>query len=486
MRRLSCSVSVLIVLAVLASACKTPAPQATSTSTLQPTQVPTATPQPTITPTPVVITNPPTSPEMVDAIELKGKNIKVVYWHNRPQKDHELIQAMLAEFNKTNPYGIEARAEIAGIKYSDVYSRVNRAIQNGNPPDLSVAYPNQAAFYRVQNAVIDLTPFIQSKKYGLSQADEADYFPIFLASDANPHYQGERLGFPTQRSIEVMYYNADWLEQLGYDAPPTDWRAWQKIACQASQPAQKKYGWAFRHDASNFASQVFARGGRILAEDGSAYVFNSQAGIDTMTLILQMFLNRCAVEVPAAEPDGEIARFANGQVLFVFASSSNLARYKEAVSQAGKFNWNIAMLPQTGQPAVNLYGASVSVYRTVPERELAAWLVIKFLSEKAQTARWAIHTGYLPVRQSAKNQVIAAYKADPTWGAVADSYARLFDWLEYARIESPVIGYDEVRQLIDAELMSKVISNPSADVKKLLNETVAKANQRLAENKPRR
>ena len=107
----------------------------------------------------------------------------MVYWHNRPQKDQDLLQAMLDEFNKSNPYGIKARAEIAGAAYPDVYNKVNAAIQAGQPPEISVAYQNQAAFYRAQGAVIDLNPFIKSKKYGLSDDDLKDYFQTFLDSD---------------------------------------------------------------------------------------------------------------------------------------------------------------------------------------------------------------------------------------------------------------------------------------------------------------
>src|SRR5262249_42479502 len=124
---------------------------------------------------PVAVTNPPTSPEMVDSIDLTGKNVEVVYWHNRPQKDQELLQSMLDEFTKSNPYGIKARAEIAGAGYPDVYNKVNAAIQAGQPPEISVAYQNQAAFYRAQNAVIDLNPFVKSKKYGFSDDDLKDY-----------------------------------------------------------------------------------------------------------------------------------------------------------------------------------------------------------------------------------------------------------------------------------------------------------------------
>lgn len=427
----------------------------------------------------------PATPEAVDAIDLAGKNVEVVYWHNRPQQDQDLLQSMFDEFSKSNTYGIKAKAEIAGAGYPDVYNKVNAAIQAGQPPEMSVAYQNQAAFYRGQGAVIDLTPFLKSKKYGLSADDLKDYFQTFLDSDQNPQFQGERLGFPTQRSMEVMYYNVDWLKKLGYDAPPTDWKAWEEIVTKAADAANKKYGWAFRHDASNFASQVFSRGGRILAEDGKSYVFNSQAGVDTIAMIQRLFKAKTAIEVPASERNGEQNRFAAGDVLFVIASSSGLPFYQDAVAKGAKFKWDIAMLPNTGKPAVNLYGASISVYKTTPEKELAAWLLVKYLGEKAQTTKWAVATGYLPVRQSAKSDVLAAFKADPKWGSVADSYGKMFDWVGYTQVESPVAGYDPVRETIDKDIMSAVLTDATADPKKLLDAGVDKANKVLAENAPK-
>lgn len=475
----------LVAIALITAACAAPAPSAVA-----PTAVPAAQPttasaaQPTAVPA-AELTNPPTSPEMVDAIDLTGKNVEVVYWHNRPQKDQDLLQSMLDEFNASNPYGIKARAEIAGAGYPDVYSKVSAAIQAGQPPEMSVAYQNQAAFYRNQGAIVDLNPFVTSKKYGLSDADIKDYFGSFLASDENPQFNKERLGFPTQRSLEVMFYNKAALEKLGYTEAPKTWEQFEEIACKASDPANNKYGWAFRHDASNFASQVFSRGGRILSADGQSYVFNDQAGQDSLALIQRLLKNKCAVEIPTSERFGEQNRFANGELMFVFASSSGLPFYNDAVNKGAKFNWDIALLPNTGKPAVNLYGASVSVYKTTPEKELASWLVLKFLGEKAQTTKWAINTGYLPVRQSAKDEVIAAYKANPLWGTAADSYAKMFDWAQYAQIESPVAGYDPVRKIIDEEVMSKVISDPNADVKAILDAAVQKANAILKENAPK-
>ena len=81
--------------------------------------------------------------------------------------------------------------------------------------------------------------------------------------------------------------------------------------------------------------------------------------------------------------------------------------------------------------------------------------------------------------------MIKAFKANPPWGPVADSYAKMFDWAQYSMIESPVAGYDPVRALIDTDIMSKVINDPKADVKKLLDAAVKKSNDILKENAPK-
>jgi multiple sugar transport system substrate-binding protein len=474
-RKLLAFVSLLVIAATLLSACG-------SAATPAPTSAPA---KPTEAPKPIVVNNPPKTADEVDAIDLKGKNVSVTYWHNRPQADQDFLQKMLDEFNTSNPYGITAKAEIGGATYNDLYNKINAAIQAGQPPELSLAYQNQAAFYRAQGAVIDLNPFIKSKKYGFSDADLKDYFQAFLDSDANPQYAGERLGFPTQRSMDVLYYNVDWLKKLGYDAPPTTWAQFEEMACKATDKANKKYGWAYQHDASNFAAVVFGFGGRILAPDGKSYVFNSDAGVQATQMLQRLFAQGCAIDVPPSEANGQQNRFGNGDSLFAMGSSSGLPFYADAVSKAGKFKWDIAMPPYNGKQVINLYGASISIYKTTPEKELAAWLMIKFLGEKAQTTKWAVQTGYLPVRASAKDDVIAGFKANPRWGPVADSYARLFDWAQYSAIESPVAGYDPVRALIDSDILVKIIADPKADVKASLDAAVTKSNGILAENAPK-
>ena len=103
--------------------------------------------------------------------------------------------------------------------------------------------------------------------------------------------------FPKAKSVEEFWENiAQGRECISFFSPEEV----KEAACKASDASANKYGWAFRHDASNFASEVFTRGGRILAPDGQSYVFNSDAGVQSAKMIQDLFKNKCAVEIPTS------------------------------------------------------------------------------------------------------------------------------------------------------------------------------------------
>lgn len=473
-------------------AAPTTAPEpAATTAPAAPEATATAAPEPTAAPA-VQINNPPRTAEEVDAIDLTGKNVTIKFWHRYSGSQITKVLEIANDFNEKNPYGIKVELEQAGSTYDDVYNKINATIQGGGDlPALAIAYQNQAALYRGEGMVVDLTPFIQSRKYGLSDEDLADFFPYFLASDKNPQFPGEVLGWPTQRSMEVLYVNLDMLNELGATEPPRTLAELEELACKAANPAEEKYGFVWRNDASNFATLVFANGGDILAPDASGYVFNSQAGLEALSFYKRLFENNCAVAIPTSERFGEQNRFAAGKLLFVAASSSGLPFYASAVARSEKpFKWTIAMFPQASadaRPKVNLYGASWSVLKTTPEQELAAWLFMKHFTEKENTAAWAITSNYMAVRQSAAQIAIEQVKASSRFAdfpEAAEGYAKLYEWIQYGAVESPVAGYDPVRKLI-RDMVQTVAVQGEGDPAEALEAAVRQANELLAEYAPR-
>ena len=119
-----------------------------------------------------------------------------------------------------------------------------------------------------------------------------------------------------------------------------------------------------------------------------------------------------------AERYGEQTDFANQKVLFTMGSSSGLPYYASAVEagEAGQFDWSVAPLPHTtSKPQINVYGASVSVPKTTPEQQLAAWLFIRWFTEPEQQVRWVETSNYFPVRKSVANNLGSYFSNNPNY-----------------------------------------------------------------------
>lgn len=131
------------------------------------------------------------------------------------------ITKLIDEFNSTNGWHITVKGEYAG-RYNDIYNKMIASIAGNATPDLVAAYQNQSASYELSDALVDLNPYVNSPKWGIKN-ELSDYFKGFLDQDVNAQFGGKRLGFPLNRSLEVIYYNLDWLNKLGYSKPPVTW-----------------------------------------------------------------------------------------------------------------------------------------------------------------------------------------------------------------------------------------------------------------------
>ncbi|MBN1956161.1 MAG: ABC transporter substrate-binding protein [Anaerolineae bacterium] len=396
----------------------------------------------------------------------------VTYWHQHSGEREEVIQAMIDDFNATNEWGITVQGEFAG-GYDEIYSKNVAGIPAGEVPDLSVAYQNQAATYASLGALVELTPYIESEQWGFTEEELADFFPFVEEGDYLAQFEG-RYGFAPHRSMEVLFYNEDWLADLGYDHPPRTWEEFREMACAASDPDTGTYGYEFSIDTSTFADMVFNNGGEMLNEDATAFIFGDEHGLAALNLLSEMFDEGCAVL--ETERYSDQADFGAGKVLFTISSTSGLLYYRSAVAGGAGFNWNVAPLPTTlDMPQVNIYGASLSVFKSTPERQLAAWLFIRWFAEQEQQARWARSSNYFPVRASAANSLTDYFVENP-------QYERAFTFLSYEpAIEPNVAGYDECRDAI-GEMLNAVASGQ--DPATLLPSTQAECNAFLEEAAP--
>ncbi len=396
-----------------------------------------------------------------DLSTVDPRGATVTYWYQHSQARETALQTLIAQFNKDNPWGITVKGEYAG-GYSDIFNKMNAAISGGATPNLVVAYQNEAAAYRQADAIVDLNPYVNDPKYGISAQDRKDFFQDFLAQDVQVRLGGQRLGWPPNRSLEVLYYNADWLKALGYSAPPKTWQEFADACRRASDPTKGTVGYEVGTDASHIFAQVIGRGGDFVSPDGQSYLFETKATKDTLLFLQKLFQSGSARKI--AERYGDQADFANGKVLFTLDSTAGLPFYAKAVqgSTKGAFSWGVAAIPHdTPEAVLNIYGASVSIVKSTAQKQLASWLFLRWMSEAKQQAAWVKVSAYFPVRQSAVADLADFLKANPT-------FAQGFELLKSSRqkAEPSLPGYEQVRDAITTAVNAVL---DGADV----NQTVA-------------
>jgi multiple sugar transport system substrate-binding protein len=406
----------------------------------------------------------------------------VVFWHVYSQPNQAAIDAIATAFNASNPYHITVKPEYQG-NYSDLFRKMLAVLGTSDAPNVVVAYQNQAATYALGGGVIDMRPLVDSPKWGLSEADKADFFPGFYQSDVFASFGGARYGFPPSRSAEVMYYNGDWLAELkaagkiDFDGPPTTPAQFRQAACAATKSpfgkatSKGSVGYELSVDASRFASWTFAFGGQIFDDSTDRFTYDSPAAVNAMTFLQGLFRDGCASVV--TENYGDQTDFAAGRTLFTVGSSVGIPYYKSAVDAGARFAWSATALPHTTpNPVINVYGASVSLPTGhTKAADLAAWLFVKYYTEPAVQAKWAEATNYFPVRKSVASEMSDYFATHPTYKAT-------FDLLGYGTAEPPVPGYDYVRDEIASD-MSAIMDG--ASVTDTLKSANAAANQILAD-----
>lgn len=421
----------------------------------------------------------------IDEIELDGTT--VVFWHQHgSEREQELLQ-IVEDFNANNEYGIVVEARNEG-GYGDIYNKMIAGLTSGEVPGLVVAYQNQAAAYQVADGLISLDPYINHSEYGLSDDAKADFFTAFLNADRLPQFGGEAFGFPPNRSMEVLYYNMEWLQELRdagaieFEGPPQTPEQFVEAVCAAAEnPFSKNpdpdfsVGYEVRTDASSVAALSFARGAEVYDYENNEFTYDNPETKAALTMMADLLEQGCASQI--AEQYGEQTDFANGQTLFTMGSSSGLPFYRSAVEEgeAGGFEWSVAPIPYTGDaPTQNIYGASVSIPRTDPQTQLAAWLFIRYYTSPEIQARWVRASNYFPVRESVAAGLDEYFAENP-------AYETAFELLKYGKTEPPVAGYDNVRDVAE-EAFNRILAGEDADA--VLADLDMQANQILEEAAP--
>lgn len=363
-----------------------------------------------------------------------------LFWDRQTDENRELLESIIAEFNADRD-GIPVKADYVG-GYSEIFRKLVTSIQARTVPAMAVGYQSMTTVYAQAGAIVPLDPLIADPGLGLSEQELADFFPVVLETNRYPTLDNGMYSFPFCKSVLMLYFNKRVLSAAGIDAPP---RTWDEFLSQCRQIKDRtgKSAYAVAVDASTFDGMVFSMGGEVYADGESR--FDSPESLAVLKLHETLGREGLAYQILAHRYDDR-ADFAQDKVAFFFRSSSHRTYTAMLIEPDA---WGMTVIPQADpeHPKTVLYGPNINIFRTTPDQQRVAWEFTKFFTSPEVTVRWALGTGYLPIRKSAAQDA----RMQAFWEEWPYNKAP-FDCLDFARSEPNVPGWQEVRELIENAL----------------------------------
>jgi len=412
-----------------------------------------------------------------DAIENSNPiGQEINFWVQYSDERLDAMKARAERFEKG--YGIKVNVVHKG-HYGKVQSAMMSSAGTSDIGDVARGYGNAAADMYIIGASVDQTPFANSSKWGVSQADIDDWGANWTVG-FSPYFEGNpKLLHEVGKSIEVVYYNKDWLNELGLSEPKTP-AEFAEVACAATNSTfsgrigdTASLGYEIDTDASNFAAWVFAHGGDVFDYNKGQYIYNSPEAVKAMEFIQGMSSQGCAQVTRGKYSDQQYLGL--GSVMFALGSTSGITYFQKAIEEGYGGNWEVSEVPHTtSSPVLNLYGGGLIMGDSGDiNRMVAAYQWMKFISNTDNSAVWSTESGYGFVRSSSANHPLIVTKRNSL-----SQYDRSLGMIQFGKGEPSVPGYYSVRGEVE-KAYAAIINGE--DIISTLNSLNDEANEILAD-----
>ena len=148
--------------------------------------------------------------EDIENANPKGQTVE--FWVQYSDERLDAVKARAVRFEEET--GIKVNVTYKG-HYGKVQSAMMTSAGTQDTADVARGYGNAAADMFQIGAAIDQSILANSKKWGVTQADIDDWGANWSVG-FSPYFDGNpKLLHEVGKSIEVVYYNIDWMDELG-------------------------------------------------------------------------------------------------------------------------------------------------------------------------------------------------------------------------------------------------------------------------------
>ncbi|OYD13656.1 hypothetical protein CH333_10580 [candidate division WOR-3 bacterium JGI_Cruoil_03_44_89] len=327
----------------------------------------------------------------------RGNNgvTEVKFWHVMGGPLGKALNELIDEFNEENP-GIHI-ASVSMGNYQALTQKIMASILAGNPPTIAQVYESWTSSLMRADAIQPIEDFIRGED-GLSDEEISDIFPVFIRDNT---WDGRFITIPFNKSVTTYFYNMDMFEDDGIERFPDTWDEFVEVAKRLTKDIDGDgepdvWGTAFPVSATMFEQILYAKGGQLLSPDEKHPMFQCEEGIEAIEFIHDLiYTHDVAYLTTGYEHQDD---FIAGNVAMISGSSVSYSFIREAKPS---FRMGLAPPPGDKKKAVFIAGTNVAIFRNSGEKEKeAAWKFLKWFTSSEIQARWAIVTGYLPIRES--------------------------------------------------------------------------------------
>ncbi len=304
---------------------------------------------------------------------------EVTFWHAMTGQQETTLTELTDQFNSENEYGITVTLVNQG-SYDDLSTKLTANAAADTLPDLSQAYNSWLIPYL--DKVVHLDDFVAN--------DYDNYEDIMESYREETSQFGFINAMPFNKSTYVYFYNKTMFDELGLEAPQT----WDDLLTIGKTFLEKKnmVSLGFDDMAGMLEATLRQNGCDYVSEEGA--LFDTDAGQQAIDFIMEMYNNGYARLVGE---DGYFSGPFSNQLIPAYIGSSTGVSY---ITHDG-WELGVAPLPGNTEKAANTAGTNIVMFSKDANQQKAAWEYLKFLTSTDATVKWAMDTGYLPVRTSA-------------------------------------------------------------------------------------
>lgn len=339
------------------------------------------------------------------------------------------MQRMIEDFNK-NHADIHVTAAYTG-SYDDTNLKTHAAIKAGKPPAAVIMSANFVREYVINDEVVQLDELI--RKDGQTPVQFIDQFWPALRQNATE--DGHVYGVPFHNSTPLLYYSVDAFRDAGLDPdkPPVTWQDWLDAARKlVKRDGSQTTRWGLMmpgtYDYCGWITSGLAmsNGGQFYNPSyGGEVYYTAPSTIGAVRFLDQMVHKAKVMPEGVTDANAVTTAFFQGRTGMMILSTGSLSFVRDNM----KTPYRVAFLPRNIDNAVPIGGASLILPKgNTPEREAAAWTLVKWLTSPDVAAGWSRFTGYFAPRIAAYDvPAMKTFMADHPDAKVA------LDQLAYAR-----------------------------------------------------